>query len=394
MKFVNKEDFYNTLTEKHTVLNSYDELFYNYGSNKCSVFFNSDEQLIKAKDVTSISLFPSFLSPKFINANTVIIKELPQKKINGYAIVIKQSENFETFLKDEFSKSFRANIKRLTTRLETCFSIKYKMIYGHILKNEYTFLTDALHKMLTKRFEQRNEKNDILKNWDFYLESTFDLVNTKKASIFVIYDDETPIHICVNHHFNDMLFVSIPSYNIDYSKFALGNISINKLLEWAVNNGYSLLDMAYGDLEYKRRWSNLVYSFSHHIIYSINSPISKIKANLEIFAITFKNFLKKYNVDVLIKKIKQLKKEKTRYHKCPDYTIQEVSNFDTKDLLTADLNSVIIAPVKKLIFDILYTHKEHRDNITVYKNKSENEFYIIGKSISQKIILNTDIKSK
>lgn len=390
MSFINKQDFYNTLTEKNTVLDCYSKLLNNYkDDNKNEIIFESNSEIIESTKATSIRLFPSYLTPLYKNINKLVVKKCPQKKINGYAVVINESKNIEELLKNEYSKSFRSNIKRLTKRLETCFNINYKIIYGNILKSEYDFLMHTLKQMLVARFNQRNETNDILENWDFYLETTFNLINSKKASIFIIYNEDKPIHICVNHHFENLFFVSIPSYDVDYSKFALGNISIYKLLEWALNNNYNLLDMAYGDLEYKRRWSNLIYSFNHHIIYSKGHTISAIKANIELFLIASKNVLKKYNIDVFAKKIKNLKRTKKKTSYNSNYNIEPISKFDETNctLINIDNEKQQKPVLRKLIFDALYIHKEHFNTINVYKSntKDKDEFYLIGKNVKLQI---------
>lgn len=380
MAFINKQDFYGTLTEKHTVLDCYEKLTSNY--NNDLLFFNSKQSSKKARETTSIKLFPSYLSPTFKDYKAKIV---PQKKITGYAIAIEQKTDLSLFLKTHYSKSFRSNIKRFVNRLELCFTISYKMFHGDMSKEDYLYHMNTLHDMLTKRFEQRNERNKTLDNWDFYLKTTYNLINAKKASIFAIYNNDEPIHICINHHFNDIFFVSIPSYNIDYSKFALGNISIYKLLEWSINNDYRMLDMAYGDLEYKRRWSNLIYNFNHHIIHKKSNLFSSIKASIETLIISIKNLLKKYNVDSYIKKIQTNRNKKKINCNTINYKIETISSFDKNDLAIVDLNKNNKQELRKLVFDALYTSKQHLSNITIYKNSTEDVFFVISDTIKQKI---------
>ncbi|MDD7885844.1 GNAT family N-acetyltransferase [Flavivirga sp. 57AJ16] len=385
MASLKKQDFYISLTEKHNVLNSYEALEYNL--TKSSFYKSNKEDDVLYEILTSIRLFPSYLSPTFKHTNTLKIKKIPQDKIIGYAINIETKQNIETFLKNEFSKKFRSNIKRFLNRFEYCFNASYKMIYGNILKDEYSFLMTTLHDMLVTRFVQRNEKNEILENWEYYLESTFSLINSKKASLFVIYHDSNPVHICVNHHFNNILFVSIPSYDINFAKFALGNISIYKLLEWSLNNNYIMLDMAYGELEYKRRWSNHIYSFEHHIIYKTNALGLKLKANLEIWLIKFKNFLKSKNIDVFIKNIKKAIKKKNEAQKdFVDFEIEDVTSFNTKNLNTIDSENNIYSIIKKPVYDFIYKQKIHINSISIFEIKPQKEYVLAYKNIYQKII--------
>lgn len=63
--------------------------------------------------------------------------------------------------------------------------------------------------MLTARFEQRNDHNKNLDNWDSLLKETLPLLRERKASLFKIYDNKTPISITLVYHLNHVLFSSI-----------------------------------------------------------------------------------------------------------------------------------------------------------------------------------------
>jgi CelD/BcsL family acetyltransferase involved in cellulose biosynthesis len=338
--------------------------------------------------LVSIKLFPDYLTPSFLTPSNHKVEVIPQKKINGYAIVLNKNQEANEFLNSHYSKSFRANIKRLTNRFETCFTVTYKMYYDTISEEDYQYYMSALHVMLVNRFNQRNDKNDILTHWDFYLKTTRQLINNKNASLFVIYSNNVPVHICINHHYNNIFFVSIPSYNIDYAKFALGNISIFKLLEWSINNGYDMLDMAYGDLEYKRRWCTLIYHFDHHVIYNKENLKSQLLAFLEIGTIKTKNVLKKYNIDTLVKKIKSFSLKNRTTNLEPTFNITENPTIDYTQLIEIDYNNSNIGFLKKLVFEFLYKHKEHIDNVKVYKSTLNDHITIVGKSNSELVSMN------
>jgi hypothetical protein len=380
---VKKEDFYFDITTKNRVLKGYKSLAFN--DDNTSLF--SKEDSFYPEQTVSVKLFPLFLSPTFCLKAHSFVTRVSQDKINGYAIVLNKNLDFETFFKKEYSKSFRANITRLVTRLETCFNVSYKMFYGSISKNDYQILMQTLHSMLTTRFNQRNDDNKILKNWKYYELTTYDLINTKKASLFVIYNDTTPIHICINHHYDPILFVSIPSYDIDYTKFALGNISIYKLLEWSINNNYKILDMAYGDLEYKRRWSTIIYPFEHHIFYN-NNLIQRILAKIEIGIIRFKNYLKSKNID------DKLRNLKSKYFKTKSDFKEVTYTLEPNALLENDykqidfqIESLELSHLRKPIFEFLYKHKEHIDNIEIYEILPQTSFIISNKNSTEKITI-------
>lgn len=379
-----KEDFYIELTEKNQILKYYKSL--HLQSNGTNFYTNTNEVSFNIEKAVSIRLFPQYLDPIFNNNTDVLITKIPQKKINGYAVEIKKSQNFETFFNTAFSKSFRANIKRFVTRFETCFTTNYKLFHGDISEENYTFLMNSLHGMLTNRFNQRNDENKIISNWDYYKATTYNLILNKKASIFVIYQNQTPVHICINHHYNNILFVSIPSYDIDYAKFALGNIAIYKLLEWSFNNNYTLLDMAYGDLEYKRRWSTLIYPFEHHIIYK-NTLSQKLAAFKESKIINFKNYLKGKNIDDLIKKLKKKLRGKNTEFKEVAFTLEDTIPNALQSFQKLDLTSPDVQFLNKPIFEFLYTQKVHLEQVNVYEIEKSKTYLISANNITQKLTL-------
>lgn len=383
MKFIQNEHFYDSLSEKNIILPYYNKL-----TNALSqeILFEYDEELPVITKTISIALCPSFLDYSFFNRNKIILKKVDQKKIVGFAILTKAHQNLESFLKQEYKKSFRDNIKRFVNRLETCFNVKYEIHYGTIDKNLYNVLMGALQNMLKKRFNQRGDKTHALENWDHYLETTYSFILEKKASILAIYANEKLIHVCLNHHFKNILFVSIPSYDINYSKFALGNISIHKLLEWCIENKYYMLDMAYGEFDYKQRWSNHKYLFQHHIIAPKNNPIPILKVYLSAFIINIKNILKKFNIDVMIKKIKSLINVGNNFQEYKEYSIEVNPKINTLNLIKIDHLNVIDDNLQKAIYDFLYRHKVHIEKVTVLEIQESKSYLIYSKDITEKII--------
>ncbi|MFB9057594.1 GNAT family N-acetyltransferase [Mariniflexile ostreae] len=380
-----KKDFYNTLSKENKVLDGYRQLVFEH--NQKTIFTSNSQENATIKNTTNVALFPSYLHPNF-NSNTPFnVVEMPQNKITGYAILLKEYADLETLFKSEFKKSFRANILRFVNRFESCFNAQYHMYFGDISEAHYHFLMNTLHHMLTHRFNQRNDSNKVLKHWDDYLKTSYALIKEKKASLFVIYHNTVPVHICLNHHFNNILFVSVPSYDIDYAKFALGNISLYKLLEWSVENKYDLMDMAYGDLEYKRRWSNLIYSFNHHILYPKHTTLAQIAAAIQIQKLNIKNYLKSKNIDVLVDTIKCKFKKNTPYREAFLFTFEDVKAIDTNGLNQITEESPAFVFIKKPINEFLYMHKEHIKDLNVFEIKANQDYLIIGKNKKQTLSL-------
>lgn len=384
MKIIKKEKFYIPFSQEGLILPYYSKLE-NKTSKTLFTSLNNCETKYYSNNSVSISLFPSYLTPSFNHEGSINIITIPQKKIIGYAITIKEACDVKTFLQNEFKKKFKNNILRFVNRFENCFTPSYKMFFGEISDTDYYFLMGKLKDMLSTRFTQKNDSANTLQYWDYYKNASLELINSKKASLFVIYVNGEPVQITLNHHYNDILFVSIPSYDINYSKFALGNIAIYKLLEWALENDYKMLDMAYGDLEYKRRWSNYTYQLEHHILYKKGNIFKAALAQIEACIIKTKNKLKDKNLDTYIKQNRTKNNKKEVSFPLLKFDISEVIEVTTSDLISVDLITESNPSIKKILYDFLYVNKEHINNVEIYKSKTLNDFFIIGKHIKKKV---------
>jgi len=378
------KNFYIKYIEDQYIPPYYEKLVTNY--NKRTFYTTADPptETPNTKCV-SIKLFPKYLSPTFNESQHTTVKRVFQKDVNGCAIHIKSKIPVGDFLRKEYSKKFRTSINRSVNRFEQCLNYSYKMISEGIEKEEFHFLMETLRELLIFRFNQRNEPNDVLKNYEYYYKLTYKLMNAKKASMFVIYHNNKPINICINHHFNDILFISIASFNHKFSKFSLGNISIYKILEWALANKYELLDMGYGDLEYKRFWSNYTYAYENHIIYTKKWNYS-LAANIEASKIKFKNFLKSHNV---VKKMDRLalllQKPNTALNNGTQFTIEDVTPYDYENLPSISLDSEAFEFISKAVYDSIFLQSVPIDTITVFEIKAPSEYLLVSPKSAKKI---------
>lgn len=314
-----------------------------------------------------IELFPSYLTYQVNSRFTFDLQKI--FRVKGYCIAIGKEENLEGYLKTNFKPNFRTSMRRRLKGLETCFNINYSMFYGHIKQSEYHLIMSTLRIMLIRRFNQRNNKNLILNKWEVYYSTTFDLINTKKASLYVIYDDTKPIQISLSYHNDKILFLAIPTYDIDYAKFGLGNISVLKILEWCIVNKYDVMDMGFGAFDYKVKWCNETYDFEHHLFYTKSSMLSRIL----VFYISAKTKLINYLLS---------KKVNLYYHQLKTFSLgrkksdQKKFNKTKVDINSTELNKcTIVYPLKdnsfaflrRALYDFLYTCQEHASKVEVYE---------------------------
>ncbi len=247
--------------------------------------------------------------------------------------------------------------------------------------------------MIKKRFKERGEENDALKNWDAIEKTTYDLILEKKASLAVIKHGDVPIAIALSYHYNSVFFYYIPSYDIDYGKFSLGNIMIYKQLEWCFKNGHQYFEMGWGDLDYKRRWSNYIYNCEHHLLYSKNSVKYRINALIEGNKTSLIAYLISKNVNKKYKNIKayiSLKKRKD--HLTYNYNLSAVEpTAIPENLVEIALESPTSFPLKMALNDFCYTYEERFSNLKLFKLETEDSYLLRGEKKSARLVFAKDL---
>lgn len=337
----------------------------------------------------SLSLVPSYI--KLHIKDTTIKHKIIAQNNWGYAIHLDSDSTIDTYLQRQFKSKYRSIIRRYINRLEACFSITYKLYYGDISKDTYEFIFNSLKEMIVNRFKQRNEENKELYKWDILLDETYEKIKNKQASLFVIYDEDKPIEISLNYHFGSMLFSTISSYDINYSKFGLGHVEIYKQVEWCCANNYLLYEMGVGGMDYKRRWSDTIYNFEHHITYSKVSLLSIIKGRTEVFKIKLKENLKAKKINEIIPTLKN-KFLKSKQFKEADENItvsaitktNNTEQFNLNNLKEIAIDTTDYNFFKKYVYDFAYTTTKHVDTIKTYII-AENNYLIMSENQYQKI---------
>ena len=189
----------------------------------------------------------------------------------GLLIDLREYQSFQDYLKAKISSRKRKQIRSYLRRIETCLNVSYKFYYGEIDEDKYYFLLKTAKSFITKRFNAISKQHYHLNIWHKLEEKALQLILEKKASLFVIYNDDVPINICINYHFNEITANIFTSYDIDYGKFSLGTIDLYKQIEWNFTNNFKIFDLMVGESKYKFEWSNSTYDLKHHVIMKKNS---------------------------------------------------------------------------------------------------------------------------
>ncbi len=250
--------------------------------------------------------------PEYFNIKTETLpKKIKAIKIEQYPGFLTNLEtyiDFNNYFSSSFSKKSRYKFKSYQRALESSFDIKYKHFYGDISKEPYDDIFQHFNTLLKKRFEDKLETNNNLipKEWDFYYDSSFELILKKKASLFVIYDDKKPIAISLNYFSTNILFFAMTVFDMDYFKYNIGKVHLMELYKWCFENNIKIFDLSKGYYDYKERWANVSYNFEHHIYYDSNSISAIAIAHFLKLFFKLKQFLRDLKLNVLLHKITYL----------------------------------------------------------------------------------------
>ncbi|MEQ8421498.1 MAG: GNAT family N-acetyltransferase [Arenibacter algicola] len=379
---IQKIDLFADLFEKE---NGLPEIFAGMEIDQKNIFTNSSSIKENFSPVYSLKFVPDYMVFPLVSESLFHCRKLVHVK--GYSIKLDDVTDINSYVKSQF-RSNAKTIHRYVNRLESCFNIEYKMFYGQIDKDTYNFIMDSLFDMMQKRFSQLQIKNESEAKWEHTRTILYDLILKKRASLFVIYSGSKPIEISINYHFKGILFSSISSYDIDYSKFGLGHVEIVKQLEWCLANNHKIFEMGRGDLDYKRRWSNQIYNFEHHIVYLKDSFYGRLWSIKEVGLNRLKAYLKSKNIDLIFKNIKGKLSPKYDKNGYIEYKVETLNtNFSEINIPPIDLNQEAHAHLKKYVYDFLYSNIVHISQIKIFCLEEGKAYIIKGEKTSVKIYL-------
>jgi hypothetical protein len=300
----------------------------------------------------------------------------------GYLINLNEFSGLDDYLRKTFSRGSRMKLRKYYKRLETSFAISTKMYSGNLDKGEYHLLFDKFLELLTKRFSEKEiDYNNIQpKEWKFYEDAGYSLIQEKKASLFVVYDGDEPIAITYNYHFGDTLVDVITVFDTDYSKFNLGYVNNLKLIEWALENGLYAVDFSKGYFDYKKRLSNLEYYFEYHIIYDTGSPVSKLIAMAINFFFEAKKYLRNKGINILYQKLTYKLKHKRsgNLQESIEYSATDVVEPVSDNLLERiDVKEEQFNFLIPIVYEYLFLNEEAYREIAVSRLKDNPSQYLI-----------------
>lgn len=379
---ITKHNFFSDLFEQHRINTLYKTVYNSYNNTLLTkaTYTNTNKATI-----TTFKFVPSYLTTTVANnltCNKVFLKQ-------GYLANLKAYNSIDDYLKNGCKRTFRYKILKSVKRLEACFDISYKTYHGDTMAyHEYTHFMNVFHGMLTKRFNQRNDRNLILENWDYYFKITYKLIISKQASLFIIFNKLEPITFTLNFHCDTVLYFSVPTFNLDYAKFTPGNVAIYKIIEWCFENNYQIFDMGYGGFDNKLSWCNSTYDYEHHVLFNPKNSFGNLYTTILKTKYKLINYLLEKQVNTAFKKVKNTFKS-NKQETDETFAFLNINSTDFNKIanpIKIDLNNKEYSFLKKALYDFLYLNIEHVNNITAYKLHDAPKHYVFkGKETISKV---------
>lgn len=294
-----------------TASNNLDFLFPFFMERKLPCYYKSACLNTISLQPISLANFEIVLPPK---GKTTLVRNIPEylsikpkdqepnirfAKISQYQGFLVNLEGIGTiadYLNQQLSTRNRKQLRSKKRKLESQHKITYRIFYGSIEEPLYDKLFQTFYVLLEKRFTNKKTYNKFLVNWDHYHKLAYPMICDKRASLFVIFDDGKPIKLTLNFHLDDVVFSFIEAFDMDYSPYNLGDISMLNHLEWCIAEGVTLFDLSMGDNFNKRKWCNQSYLFHYHIFYDRRSFMSITRYHLEATKLRLKQFLRDRNI--------------------------------------------------------------------------------------------------
>ncbi|MBT8393234.1 MAG: GNAT family N-acetyltransferase [Flavobacteriaceae bacterium] len=331
-------------------------------------------------ELHEIKFVPPYFDVK-LSDNSSSYKHIKFYRIDDFMVNLEGYADIESYLKGIMNSKQRKQLRSKTRRLETCFPITYRFHYGAISRDHYDYLFKHLELLINRRFDQRQDVFYLQDHWSYLIEHTYQLILEKRASFFVIYDGEKPISIGLSYHFQNIMQSLISSYDIDYSKFGIGQLANLKKIDWCFKNNFKIFDLMWGEVSHKLFWCNSIRPYEHHFIYKNNLLFKSAYVQLLINLYRIKDYLKKKKITKsLLNCRKTLKNYFQSHKKRIEFNIKSevIESLPLNDSMTKiDIAQKQYAFLRKPLYDFQYLNFAKTEEVGVFEINNLEKYYII-----------------
>tara|TARA_B100000780_G_scaffold261631_1_gene214188 strand:- start:15360 stop:16478 length:1119 start_codon:yes stop_codon:yes gene_type:complete len=204
--------------------------------------------------------------PKLINKSENFLLKNISSKETGYAYSIKLPSSFEDYA-IRLSKSMLKDNKRMIRRLSEIGELKFNVLtqsddFKSILK-EMILQKENRYKLSGARniFNDSSVKNFYTNIHDLLDDGLFKIHLSSLSLNNVVLATHLGIH------YKDQFYYLMPTFNDDlkWSKFSLGRIHLEKLINWTIDNKINKFDFTIGAEAYKSIWCDEEMAIYTHL---------------------------------------------------------------------------------------------------------------------------------
>jgi hypothetical protein len=263
---------------------------------------------------------------------------------------------------------------------------------SELARGEYNLLFTTFRKLLVKRFDDKQVSNNNLdpKEWGFFKEVTYRMMQDGTAGLFVIYSDRQPVSITLVNLASGLLFDTITVFDIDYSKFQPGSITIMGLIEWCIDQQIGVLDFSKGFFQYKERWATDKYHFEYHILYNHKSIVSRLLAGGIASFYRTKQNLRNWGLHKKLHAFTYRLKHSAGSSDSPsskEYSMEEIP-MDLSKGTPVLKESREYELLFKALCEYTYLSGDHIDQLKIYEEDQRSGSYILcGKETTHRVLL-------
>lgn len=229
--------------------------------------------------IAIVNCIPPYLE-SFTEAVKPGLKSVDKYYRLGYLMDFSNFESPDQYLKNQFRSKKLKEFRRLARKLVTAHSVQFNSYFGNIDRQVYEDLMGCLRSMIEKRFGERAGRHSALQSWEEYRSTGFDMINRSKASLFVYYQGSEPVCIGLSYHRDRVMYAAITSFDQKFEKYGITTLLFIEKIKWCIEHSYKGLDLAWGDLPYKKQLVNEIYRYKTQIIYRESSFLNRAMAQI------------------------------------------------------------------------------------------------------------------